>query len=351
MKISFALRLRASVLVGLCLAAFWGPASAADDVFRGKTVKILIGATAGGGYDLVGRTVGNFIGRHIPGNPSVVVENMPAASGLVMGNYLYNSAPRDGTVLGLPTNAFPLEPRLKLLSRAGGTATFDINKFTWIGNAARQPQVLFMWHDAPVRTIEDLKTKPSIMGAISVGADSFTLPYILNALLPAKMKIVPGYPGLGETLLAMERGELHGHSAGLANILSAKPDWVKDGKLRVLAQFGLERQPELPDAPTGEELVQSREDKEMLRFFALKYELAYAFILPPGVPAERIAILQKAFDETMQDPDYLKAADLLALPRNAITSAQVTQIIRQISETPESTVSRLRTLLDTMNQK
>lgn len=329
-------------------------ARAADPVeefFHGKTMRLIVGASAGGGYDLVGRTVGAFLGRHIAGNPKVVVENMAAASGLVMGNYLYNTGPRDGTVLGLPTNAFPLEPRLKLLSRAGGTASFDISKFIWIGNAARQPQALFVWHTAPVQSIQDLIAKPSIMGAISVGSDSYTLPFLLNALLQAKMKIVPGYPGLGDTLIAMERGELHGHSAGLANILSAKPDWIRERKLNVLAQFGLVRQPELPDVPTGDELVSSEADKQMLRFFALKYELAYAFILPPGVPQERVVALQSAFDATMLDPDYLAAADKLALPHNALNSQEVTQIIEQIETTPEPVVAHMRRILDTMNQK
>jgi tripartite-type tricarboxylate transporter receptor subunit TctC len=276
---------------------------------------------------------------------------MPAASGLVMGNYLYNSGPRDGTAIGLPSNAFPLEPRLKLLSRAGGTANFDIDKFTWIGNAARQPQALFMWHQAPALSIADIKTKQSLMGAISVGADSYTIPFLLNNLIGAQMKIVPGYAGIGETLLAMERGELHGHSAGLANILSAKPDWIRDKKLRVLAQFGLERQPELPDTPTGDELVTDEADKAMLRFFALKYELAYAFILPPGVPADRVAALKKAFDETMRDPAYLETATRLSLPRNSLTSKQVDAVIEKIKSTPEPVVARMRDILDKMNQR
>ncbi len=338
-----------SLVATILAAALHAPCALADaveDFYRGKTVKIVVGASVGGGYDLVGRAIGEHIGKHIPGNPRVVVENNGAASGLVMGNALYNSAPRDGTVMGLPTNAFPLEPRLKLLTRAGGAANFDISKFIWIGNAARQPQVLFTWRDAPVKSIADLKAIPSIMGAISVGADSYTWPVILNAVLPARMKIVPGYAGIGETLLAMERGELHGHSAGLANIVSAKPDWIREGKLRVLAQFGLERQPEIPEVPTGDELVANELDKEMLRFFALKYELAYALILPPGVPKDRVAALQKAFDETMRDPAWLDMAARLSLPRNSLTSREVNAIIERIGATPEPVVARLLQILD-----
>jgi tripartite-type tricarboxylate transporter receptor subunit TctC len=319
--------------------------------YRGKTIKLLVGASAGGGYDLVGRTVAKQLGSHIPGHPSITVENMPAASGLVMGNFLFNTAARDGTVMGLPTNAFPLEPRLHLLTRAGGSLNFDIDRFTWIGNAARQPQVLFMWHKSAVKSIEDLKKTPSLIGAISVGADSYTLPSTLNAILPAKMKVIPGYAGIGETLLAMERGELDGHSAGLANIISAKPDWIKEGKLRVLAQFGLTRQAELPDVPTGDEIVADPLDKEMLRFFALKYELAYAFILPPEVPQERVTALKAAFDATMKDPAYQAMAEQLALPRSSMTSDEVQSVIERIKSTPETVVARMRGILDNVQKK
>ena len=341
-------------IVGILAAFAAAPARAADAVeafYRGKTIRLIVGAPAGGGYDLVGRTVAERLGAHIPGNPNVTVENMPAASSLVMSNYLYNSAPRDGTAIGVPSNALPLESRLHLLTRAGGALNFDFSKFIWIGNAARQPQVLFVWHDAPVKTVEDLKTFPALMGAISVGADSFTLPYVMNAVLPAKMKIIPGYAGIGETLLAMERGELHGHSAGLANIVSAKPDWIREGKLRVLAQFGLTRQPELPDVPTGDEIVDNPADKDMLRFFALKYELAYGFIAPPGVPGDRAAALKHAFDETMRDPLYIEAAARLSLPRNSTTSNEVDATIAKINATPEPVVARMRAILDTLNDK
>lgn len=343
-----------AVLVAVGVAPF-APARADESTvaafYRGKVIKLLVGASAGGGYDLVARTVAKQLGSHIPGNPSITVENMPAASGLVMGNYLFNTAARDGTAMGVPTNAFPLEPRLHLLSRAGGALNFDIGRFTWIGNAARQPQVLFMWHKSPVKSIEDLKRIPSLIGAISVGADSYTLPVTLNAILPAKMKVIPGYAGIGQTLLAMERGELDGHSAGLANVLSAKPDWIQQGKLRILAQFGLRRQAELPDVPTGDEIVANPLDKEMLRFFALKYELAYSFILPPEVPGERVAALKAAFDATMKDPVYLAMTDTLALPRSSMTSAEVQSVIDRIQSTPEPVVARMRAILDPVQRK
>lgn len=150
------------------------------DFYHGKTIRLIVGSAAGGGYDIVGRVVASRLGAHIPGNPAVVVENMAGAGGLVMSNALYNSAPRDGTAIGLPTNAVPLEPRLKLLTRNGGTASFDIGKFGWLGSAAQQPQVLYVWHEVPVKTAADLKTTPVLMGTLGVGTDSYTLPLVMR---------------------------------------------------------------------------------------------------------------------------------------------------------------------------
>ena len=173
-------RTAAAAALGAIAISLVAPnALAADsvaDFYHGKTLHLVVGAAAGGGYDLVGRTVATRLGSHIPGNPNVVVENMPSAGGLAMANYLYNSAPRDGSTIGLPTNATALEPRLKVLTHAGGTANFDIAKFSWLGTAAQAPQVLFVWHTAGVESAQDLKTKKVIMGALSAGSDSYLLP-------------------------------------------------------------------------------------------------------------------------------------------------------------------------------
>jgi tripartite-type tricarboxylate transporter receptor subunit TctC len=323
------------------------PASAADavaDFYHGKIIHLVVAASAGGGYDLVSRTVASRLAAHIPGNPSIVVENMPAASGLVMANYLYNSAPRDGTTLGLPTNSTALEPRLKLLSRAGGAANFDISKFNWIGTAAQQPQVLFVWHTVPVQTAEDLKTTKVIMGALT-GSDSYTLPVVMNNVLGAKMEVITGYEGQGDTFVALERGEIQGHSAGLANLASAKPEWVRDKMVRILIQFGRERLAELPDVPTAIELAHDDLDKDMLRFFSYKYDIAYALITPSDVPAERLKALRTAFDETMKDPEYIAAAQRIKLPINPLDGDAVTKIIDQIQTTPQDVVDHMRQMM------
>jgi tripartite-type tricarboxylate transporter receptor subunit TctC len=338
------------LVAGLALAVVTAaPAAfAADsiaDFYRGKTVHIVVGAAAGGGYDLVGRTIAARLGAHIPGNPGVVVENMASAGGLAMANYLYNSAPRDGATIGLPTNATALEPSLKVLTHAGGTANFDIAKFSWLGTAAQQPQVLFVWHTAGVETAEDLKTTKVIMGALSAGSDSYLLPRLMNTILGAKMQVVPGYEGQSDTFVAMERGEIQGHSDGFAGLIGQHPDWVRDKLVHILIQFGRERLPQLPDVPTAIDLATDPLDKDMLRFYSYKYDIAYALIAPPGVPQDRVNALRKAFDDTMQDPQYQEAAQHIALPLNSLDGNAVTKIIDAIQSTPQAVVDHTREML------
>lgn len=331
------------VLAGAVLAmpgAF--AADSVADFYRGKTLHIAVGASAAGGYDLVGRIVASRIGLHIPGNPSVVVDNIPAASGLVMVNYLYNSAPRDGTTIGLPTNATALEPRLKVLTRAGGTANFDISKFAWLGTAAQQPQVLFVWHAAGVRSAADLKTTKIIEGALSVGSDSYVLPVVIDNVLDAKLQIVSGYEGHGDMFVAIERGEVQGYSDSFAGLVGNKPDWIKNGLVHILIQFGRERLPQLPDVPTAIELAAGQTDKDALRFYSYKYDIAYAFVAPPDVPAERVEALRTAFDETMRDPEYVAAAKRIQLPLNPLDGTAVTKIIDAIQATPQDIVDHMR---------
>jgi tripartite-type tricarboxylate transporter receptor subunit TctC len=311
------------------------------DFFRGKTMRILVGASESGGYDLVARAIASRLKVYIPGNPGIVVENRPGASGLAMVNYLYNSAPRDGTVIGLPTNATAFEPRLHVLTRAGGSAAFDVSRFSWLGTAARLPQVLFVWHTAGVETALELKTMKVVLGALAAGSDSSILPTVINNVLPGKIDIVGGYQGQTDAYLAVERGEVQGHSGSFAGLIANKADWVRDKLVRILIQFGSERIPQLPDVPTAIELASNPLDKAMLRFYSLKYEIAYALIAPPNVPVERVQLLRQAFDRTMQDPDYIAAAKSIGVPVNPLDGDAVTKIIDTIQATPQEVVDRM----------
>jgi tripartite-type tricarboxylate transporter receptor subunit TctC len=323
--------LLSAVLVSISSAA--AHAQSVADFYRGKSIELLIGGAVGGGYDLAGRTVANHIGRHIPGNPGIIVRNMPGATSLIMTNHLYNAARRDGTAIGMPTSNIPLEQRLKLISADGANVRFEIERFNWIGTPVQEPQVTWVWHTAPARNVEDLRTNAIRMGATTSSADNYILPSLMNQVLGTRMQVATGYIGQNEINLAVERGEVQGNNTGLSNITVNKADWFRDGKVRILLQFGTERLPDLPNVPTAVELASAEADRALLRFYAVKFNMARPLVAPPDVPAERIAALRAAFDATMKDPQYLEDAQGIA------------RLIRQVQATPQDVVDRLRELL------
>lgn len=338
-------RIRSKVAVAFLVAtsALLAPAFASAQAvdFRGKQIRLIVGAATGGGYDANGRVVARHIGRHIPGEPSIVVENMPGAGSVIMMNYLYNSAPKDGTVWGLPTGTAAVEPRLKVMAREGANVRFDPNKMRWLGTPAQQPQVLFVWHEKPFHTAADLTKQKSVMGATSAATDNAILPALMNQMLGTKMEVVTGYRGTADILLAMERGEADGHVALLANLTVGKPDWFRDKKARILVQFGAKRSAEIPDVPTAIELAKTAEDKELLTFYSLKYDMAYPIGLPPGVPANVVTALQKAFDATMIDPGFIKDARQIGLELSPLSGAVVKSLMLKIDQTPQPVIDRL----------
>ena len=334
----------------LCVLTFLATLAAAhaqpvEDFYRGRSIDLLIGAATGGGYDVAGNAVAMHIGRHIPGQPSVIVRNMPAASSLVMTNHLYNAAKRDGTVIGMPNNNIPIEPRLRLLSPDGDNIRFDVTQLAWIGTPLQEPQVLFVWHTAPVRAVADLKTTKILVGAVTVAADNYTMQMLLNRTYGSIMGFVTGYPGQSDIFVAMERGEVQANSTGLSNLTVNRPQLLADGKVRILLQYGSARLPQLPEVPTAIELMTSDADREMWRIYTLKYAFARPLALPPDVPAERVAALRAAFDATMADPRYIADVRRLGLDVNPLDGETVTRLIGEIQATPEPVIARLRELL------
>jgi tripartite-type tricarboxylate transporter receptor subunit TctC len=331
-----------ALLIGLPSSAH---AQGVVDFYRGKTIEFLIGAAPAGGYDVVGRLIANHMPRHVPGNPAIVVRNMPGATGLVMTNYLYNIARRDGTVMGMPTSNVPSEPRLKLISPDGSNIKFDVTRMSWIGTPLQEPQVTWLWHTAPAKTVEDLKTKPILMGATTSAADNSILPSLANALLGTRMQVVTGYQGQNEINIAAERGEVQGNNTGFSNLAVNKPDWLRDGKVRILLQYGTGRLPALKDVPTIIELGATEDDRALMRFYALKFHMARPVALPPETPPERVAALQSAFEATMKDEAYLEEARRIRLDVNWLGSREMTAQIRQMHQTSQAVVDRLRELL------
>ena len=322
-------------------------AAAADsvaDFYRGKTIEIIIGAAAGGGYDIAGRVVARHMGRHIPGNPTIIVRNMPGATSLIMTNQLYNRVARDGTVMGMPNNTIPLEPRLRLLAATGNVA-FDINRFNWVGTPVQEPQVFWVWHTAPANRFEDLKVHKIIMGATAVSSDNYMLPFLMNQTFGTRMEFVTGYQGQNEINLALERGEIQGNTTGLTNLIVGKPDWIRQRKIRMLVQFGSERVAEIKDVPAVVEFATSQDDREIWQLFISKFRIARPLALPPDVPRERVKALQDAFDATMRDPLFLEDAQKIGLEVNPLGGEAIGNLIVQMQKTSDSLVERLRKLL------
>jgi tripartite-type tricarboxylate transporter receptor subunit TctC len=329
---------------GLAAAPTKTAAQDAAQFYRGKTIRLIVGAAAGGGYDIPARAIAAHMTRHIPGNPTIVVENMPGATSLIMTNYLYARAPRDGTAIGMPNNNVPLEPRLQILSREGGNVSFDITKFDWIGSPVQEPQILFTLASA-ARSVDDLKAGKVLVGSTARSADNFSLPFMLNQLLGTKMEIIPGYQGQNDIFLAIERGEVQGNNTGLTNLLVTKPDWVSSGRVKILVQYGSERAAAIPDVPTALELAPDESTRELIRLFVLKFQMARPIAVPPGIPSERLRALQVAFDATMKDPEFLAEAQKIGLEINPVSGIEVTRLVAEMQTTPQAVVDRLKNLL------
>ena len=295
---------RSAFVIGFAASA--SPAlaqSAVENFYKGRTVEIIIGTTPGGSYDLYGRLIARNLGRHIPGNPTVIVKNMPGAGHLRMTNWLYSVAPRDGSVLGTASQSLAFEQAL-----GSDGIQYDAAKFNWIGRAAQSIEVTFTWHTSQTKTIEDARGRETVMGA--TGPTSPTVVYLkaLNALAGARFKIIMGYPGGPETELAMQRGEVEGGSKSWFAMKVENAEWLRDKKVNLLVQYAPERSPDLPDVPLLADFGRDPNARAALKLFTMGNALGRSFMAPPGVPAERVAALRKAFLDTLRDPELVAFA-------------------------------------------
>jgi len=338
--------LMVSVWAALAVAVI-AKSAAADpvaDFYRGKTVRLIVGGAAGGGYDTVSRLLAKHIGRHIPGNPTVHVENMSGAGSLILMNYIHHRSPSDGTVMAMPTTNVLFDAKLQPPA-AGRNTVFDIKRVSWIGTPAQQPQVLFVWHDTPFKALSDLRTHKMVIGAISAATDTYFLPMLMKQLLRANAVIISGYKGGAEILAAIERREVDGVVALLANVTAGILSYLKENKIRPVLQFGRERSVELPKVPTAAEWADTEVDKRLFQFYGIKYKMSYPIMVAPGVPAERVAALRVAFDQTMADPAYQADAKLMGLALNPLRGGEMHDLMTIINEMPDDLIVRLRALI------
>jgi tripartite-type tricarboxylate transporter receptor subunit TctC len=314
------------------------PATAAEsvaDFYKGKTVTILMGTGPGGSFDLYGRTIADHLAGLIPGHPNIILQHMPGAGGVIAANYLYNTAPQDGTVI-LESHAITIA---EMLTPSG--VRFKSAKIQWLGAFDAIAQMMTLWHTVPVKTIADLKTADIAIGAFAKSHLTYQWASLLKDATGAKYKIVPGYPSGNACNLAMERGEIAGWTASWENISGTRPQWLAENKVRFLVQFTLKREPYLKDVPTLTELAPP-DKRDVSEFVASGTPISRALAVGPGVPADRVAALRKAFDELMRDPAFLadaKTRKLSISPRNA---AEVEALVKKTVTASPDLIARVK---------
>jgi tripartite-type tricarboxylate transporter receptor subunit TctC len=306
------------------------------EFYRGKTINLDIGSSVGGGYDIHGRLLARHIGKHIPGNPTVVPRNIEGAGGLRLANILYNSAPRDGTSFGIVFRSIPFE---RLLGNKA--AQFDATKFTWIGSTSNEVSICVAWHTTGVTSIDDLRTKEIIVGSTGPNADTSIFAKVINGLFGTRMKIVTGYPGGNEISLALERGELGGRCAwSWSAVKATRISWVEQKQVHIFAQLGLSKHADLPQVPLVVDLAKTAAERDIARLVFARQQFAWPFVAPPGVPKDRVEALRAAFNATMQDKAYLAEAEKAKLEIVPVAGEDIERLIIEVHATPAEIVHK-----------
>ena len=327
--------------VGIPLVMPFGTAQAqaAPDPFRWKQLTVTVSFSPGGPYDMYARLLARHIGRHLPGNPNVVVGNMPGAAGLKAANYIFNTAPRDGSEIGLILRGLPME------LRKDTNARFESDKFGWVGSMNKELSVFTFMQNPPIGLDDILKGKEVPVGATGAASDGAIFSHMMNKLLGTRLKIIPGYPGVVETLLAMEQGEITGTAAmTLSALRTQKPEWIATQRAKVLLQISVVRSAALPDVPAIKELVVSEEDRQVIDFILICQDLGRPLIAPPGLPAGRLETLRSAFLSTMNDSETKSDAAKLSFDLDFISGVEAQNMIAKLVTTPASILSKAREL-------
>lgn len=336
--------MKALVIASACaFLAATQPAAAdpIEDFYKGKSMRMIVHTTPGGGYDAYGRLMARHIAKHIPGTPTVVAQNMPGGGGLRQANYVGNAAPKDGTILALISQGLPL---LQIASGQAGDNKLEVDflTFNWIGNLSDSNQVLVTWHTSPVKTFADALKTSEVLGASGVGSISVQLPSVVNYLLGTKFKIITGYPAGNEMNLALERGEIMGRTANpWASYKAITPQFVAEKKYNYIFQVGIAKEPELPDVPLLTDLASNDLDRGVLRVMTNIAEFGRPVTTTPGVPGERVTALRRAFQAMLKDRQFNDEADKSHLDIGAMDGEQVEKLVAEIISAPKPVVERL----------
>ena len=321
-------------MTSLVLITTVAHAQQAEPFFARKTITISIGYTAGGSYDLYGRLVARHLGKHIPGQPNIVPQNREGAGSLRAAIYLYNAAPKDGTVIGTFSRSMSVAPLLT-------EAPFDATKFTWIGSTSTDVNLCMTWGTTPIKTWNDMLTRPSTLGGLGAGADPDIFALMFRNVFGAKIKLVTGYPGTNDVALAMERGEVDGMcGVSWSTVQTRHLDWLQAKKVNIPVQAGLTKAPDLPDVPIVTDLVKDPEQMQMVRLILASQAMARPFVAPPGIPEDRKRALIDAFDKTMKDPEFLAEAQKMKADINPVSAAEIDRLLAEVYKTPKDVVAK-----------
>jgi tripartite-type tricarboxylate transporter receptor subunit TctC len=328
----------ASVLAALIVPAAIVLAQSPVDFYKSRTVNLYIGYSPGGAYDLYARVIGRHMGAHILGNPTLVPQNMEGAGSLRLANYLYRVAPQDGSALGTFGRGIAFDPLL-----IGQGDAFDAQKFNWIGSANNEVSVCVAMKESGITKFEDLFTKELTVGGTGASADTDQFPRVLNGILGTHFKIVQGYPGGNDVVLAMERGEVLGRCGwSWSSVLSTHKSWLDDKRMTVLVQLSLTKHPDLPNVPLVMDFAKTDEQRAILKMIFARQVMGRPYVAPPNLPADRVATLRQAFMDTMTDKDFLAEAAKTELEINPVSGADVEKLVKDVYATPSGIVEKAK---------
>ena len=311
----------------------------AQDFYQNRQINFIVASGAGGGYDTNARVLARTLGNHIPGQPKIIVQNMPGASGIQATNHLYTIAERDGTVIGATANTMPLDPLL-----GGPASRFDPRQLGWIGSIGKQINVCLAWHTSSIKRFEQVQQQEVKVSATGATGWRAIMPRLLNSVAGAKYKVISGY-ATTESMLAVERGEVDGICTTFETLMASQQQWLVDKKVTFLAQFGFEPIPALKDVPMGLTFVKDPTDLEAIRLIFLQQETGRPIVAPPNVPADRLQILRTAFDDSMKDPVFLAEAAKAQLDVSPLSGAAIDEMLRKAYATPPAIVEHAKVIL------
>lgn len=329
------------LLIAGAFAACLTGVAGAQDFYKDKTITIIVSTGAGGSYYNIAQAFARHMPQYIPGRPAMIVKAMPGAGNVRATNFLYNQAPKDGTTIGTINNSIPLHQAL-----GGKGVRYDATKFHWFGSTGTYNSVAYIWHDKGIKTFADLKIKETVLGGTGAGSSIVIYPRIMNQFLGTKFRIVLGYKSTGQIDIAMQAGEVAARTGSYTGLVSDHPDWLEQKKVVIVAQIGLKRDPRLKDVPLITELADNPEHRKILQLISSPIDVGRPYLAPPGVPGDRLAILQKAWDAAIQDKQFLAEMKKFRTEIDPMSGEEVAKVVRDTILAPRNIIEKAKAAMD-----